>query len=68
MDSKVKNLKTALSRSHQKRDIMLKLEKLSNRLGEMTEPTYWAKKSEERALEKRRKEFDIRAYVRSKKQ
>ena len=68
MDSKVKNLRTALSRSHQKRDIMLKLERLSNKLGEMTEPNYWAKKSEQRALEKLRKEFDIRAYVRSKKQ
>lgn len=55
-DKNIERLNAYLNKKHKKAVLMQKLQAVSDKLGEMSDPKYFTRKQAER-------DFDIRAYV-----
>lgn len=64
MNNEVHNLRARLEEKHRKQMIIAQLNKVSQRLDELSQVKTWHELQKERELTEARKAFDFKSYVR----
>lgn len=66
MTKEIENLRARLEEKHKKQMIIAQLNKVSQRLDELSQTKTWVQMQKQRELEEARKMFDFKSYVSSK--